>query len=64
MTASTHGLPPLSPFFVRRAEPMARLFEGVIRGRALGQTVMVLSGMGGSGKTQLCIQFALQYGDL
>ncbi|CAG7847829.1 SubName: Full=Uncharacterized protein {ECO:0000313/EMBL:CCA77866.1} [Serendipita indica DSM 11827] len=64
MTASTHGLPPLSPFFVRRQEPMARIFEGVICGRTLGQTVMVISGLGGSGKTQLCIQFALQYGDL
>ncbi|CAG7847843.1 SubName: Full=Uncharacterized protein {ECO:0000313/EMBL:CCA77866.1} [Serendipita indica DSM 11827] len=64
MTASTHGLPPLSPFFVRRQEPTVRIFEGVVRGRTLGQTVMVISGLGGSGKTQLCIQFALQYGDL
>ncbi|CAG7849927.1 SubName: Full=Uncharacterized protein {ECO:0000313/EMBL:CCA75861.1} [Serendipita indica DSM 11827] len=61
-TTARHGLPPLSPFFVTRKELTSRIYGGIVQGS--GQTIVVLSGMGGSGKTQLSIEFALRYGEL
>ena len=51
------GLPPLSPFFISRDEPMSRIVSGIL-GHETGLRIIVLSGLGGSGKTQLAIHFA------
>ncbi|KIM23149.1 hypothetical protein M408DRAFT_28157 [Serendipita vermifera MAFF 305830] len=53
-------LPPQAPNFVPRDEPMKELAKGLL-GRDIRQRIMVLSGMGGSGKSQLAIRFAEQY---
>ncbi|CCA73509.1 hypothetical protein PIIN_07462 [Serendipita indica DSM 11827] len=63
-TILRHGLPPLSPFFILRKEPTRRIFQGITQGRDRNQTIVVLSGMSGSGKTQLSIDFALKYSEL
>jgi hypothetical protein len=53
------NLPPISPFFVTREEPMDQIVKTLVGRNSEGrQRVMVLSGMGGSGKSQLSIKFA------
>ncbi|KAG8835003.1 hypothetical protein FRC18_001188 [Serendipita sp. 400] len=61
---SAHGLPPLSPFFVPRYEPMKKIIEGIVDDMEDEQKVFILSGLGGSGKTQLAIKFARDQADL
>jgi len=55
------GLPPQSPYFVPRDEPTRQIVEGLLGNNNVEQRIMVLSGMGGSGKSQLSIHFANKY---
>ncbi|KAG8809295.1 hypothetical protein FRC17_003506, partial [Serendipita sp. 399] len=57
-SSTAHNIPPLSPFFVIRETPMLRMTEALLMPGEGGQKIVVLSGMGGSGKTQLAIKFA------
>ncbi|KIM23147.1 hypothetical protein M408DRAFT_321401, partial [Serendipita vermifera MAFF 305830] len=53
------GLPPQSPFFIPRDEAMNKLVDGLLgKDKGKRQCRMVLSGMGGSGKSQLAVWFA------
>jgi hypothetical protein len=52
------GLPPLSPFYVAREEPMEAITRGLTGGQNGEQRIVVVSAMSGSGKTQLAIKFA------
>ncbi|KAG8825239.1 hypothetical protein FRC18_010349 [Serendipita sp. 400] len=61
--SSAHGLPPLSPFFVMRHEPLCKMKEGILERMDYEQPVFILSGLGGSGKTQLAIKFARDHVD-
>ncbi|KAG8836280.1 hypothetical protein FRC17_007430 [Serendipita sp. 399] len=59
---SVHGLPPLSKFFVLRDGPTKKIsnwINGHMNEGGHEPRVCVLSGLGGSGKTQLAIKFAL-----
>lgn len=58
---SSHGLPPLSAFFIPRKNPMEALVKSVIDTSEFTQRITVLSGMAGSGKTQLALKFARDY---
>jgi hypothetical protein len=56
------GMPPLTSYFVMRRKPWKKMRE------VLGdnteeeeQRIMVISGMGGCGKTQLVIRFAKEF---
>jgi hypothetical protein len=44
-----------------RKKPMEATIKGLIDGDAFGQRVMIISGMGGSGKTQLALKFARDF---
>ncbi|PVF92035.1 hypothetical protein CPB86DRAFT_809401 [Serendipita vermifera] len=62
---STHGLPPLSKYFVLRKEPwdvIVRTLMGSSGSKLQGQRIVVISGLGGCGKTQLAIRFARVFG--
>ncbi|PVF99824.1 TPR-like protein [Serendipita vermifera] len=58
---SSQGLPPLSSFFVMREKPMKFLVERLLETGTNGQRILVLSGLGGSGKTQMALKFARDY---
>ncbi|CAG8642898.1 14138_t:CDS:2, partial [Acaulospora colombiana] len=58
---SSHGLPPLSSFFIMREEPMKFLVEMLLETEEDSQRIVVLSGLGGSGKTQMALKFARDY---
>lgn len=57
----------VSPNFTGRAEISEKLKEQCLPARkhnaAKAQTRVVLYGMGGSGKTQICLKFAQDYRD-
>jgi hypothetical protein len=57
-TRSRHGIPPLSAYFVMRKKPMSAIIAGLINWDASTQRIMVISGLGGIGKTQLALKFA------
>ncbi|PVF99297.1 hypothetical protein CPB86DRAFT_796703 [Serendipita vermifera] len=67
------GLPALSCHFVMRDEPWKQIVEGILPnipysekaepGPPLEQRIMVISGLGGCGKTQLVAKLAHEYGD-
>jgi predicted ATP-dependent serine protease len=56
-----HGLPPLSAYFVMRKKPMEAIINGLINKDMVGQRVMIISGLGGIGKTQLALKFARSF---
>jgi hypothetical protein len=58
---ATHGLPPLSASFVMRQELMDSMSHALFGLEDGTQRIMVLSGMGGSGKTQIVAKFARVY---
>jgi len=60
---SDHGLPPLSAYFLPRKKPMEAMIRGLIEADASTQRIMVISGLGGSGKTQLSLKFARDFGE-
>ena len=50
------GLPPLSPYFVQRDVPMNHMNVALLGSEDEDrQRVLILTGMGGSGKTQMVI---------
>ncbi|PVG01504.1 hypothetical protein CPB86DRAFT_752643 [Serendipita vermifera] len=56
------SLPAITSNFVMRQEPWRRLLEGLILDTDVNlQRVVVVSGMGGCGKTQLCAKFIHQH---
>jgi hypothetical protein len=59
----SHGLPPLSAYFVMRKKPMATLIKYLVERSNSVQRIAVLSGLGGSGKTQLALRFAKDFED-
>jgi len=59
--AATHGLPPLSASFVMRQGLMDSMSHALFRLEDGTRRIMVLSGMGGSGKTQIVAKFARVY---
>jgi len=52
------SFPRQSLFFIYREEPMRQMVEGLLGNNNAGQRIMGISGMGGSGKSQLAIYFA------
>jgi len=55
---TAHGLPPLSAFFVDRPGVISKM-DQIFSNRHLSSSrIMILSGMGGSGKTQVMAKFA------
>jgi hypothetical protein len=58
-----HGLPPLSAYFIMRKKPMAAIARCLLESSDLIQRIMVISGLGGSGKTQLALKFAHDFGE-
>jgi hypothetical protein len=60
-TRSSHGIPPLSAYFVMRKKPMNAIVKGLVDGDTSTQRIMVMSGLGGSGKTQLGLKFARDF---
>ncbi|PVF95966.1 TPR-like protein [Serendipita vermifera] len=59
------GLPPLSNHFVMRVEPWDRIVNYIMGSngvRPQTQRILVVSGLGGCGKTQLVIKFAKEFG--
>jgi Mrp family chromosome partitioning ATPase len=60
-TRSSHGIPPLSAYFVMRKKPMNAIVKGLVDGDTSTQRIMVISGLGGSGKTQLALKFARDF---
>ncbi|CAG7851691.1 SubName: Full=Uncharacterized protein {ECO:0000313/EMBL:CCA68726.1} [Serendipita indica DSM 11827] len=61
--ASSHGLPPLSAFYVPRPAVMQAMVATLLDSNDLGQRVMIISGLGGSGKTQCVLKFCREYED-
>ena len=62
------GLPPLTPYFVMRPQVWEAMVNALIGAqeskpgeKPAGLKVFVLSGMGGSGKTQIALKFAKEY---
>jgi hypothetical protein len=51
------GLPPKSAFFVERAGLMESMYSALFGRDPNAQNIMVLSGMGGIGKTQMVSRF-------
>ena len=60
---SLRGLPPLSAYFVMRQEPMNVLVKNLVENKKSEQHIVVVAGMGGSGKTQLSLKFARDFED-
>lgn len=62
---SAHGLPPLSAFFVARESVMKQMASVLLdnQDQESTQRIMVISGMGGSGKTQVTLKFAREFED-
>ncbi|PVF99825.1 hypothetical protein CPB86DRAFT_755916 [Serendipita vermifera] len=58
---ASHGLPPLSSFFIMREQPMKFLVDALLESEGHSQRIVVLSGLGGSGKTQMALKFARDY---
>jgi hypothetical protein len=56
-------MPPLTSYFVMRKEPWEKMTRGLISGdgEREKQKIMVISGMGGCGKTQLVIHFTTEF---
>ncbi|PVG02886.1 TPR-like protein [Serendipita vermifera] len=58
------GLPPVTRHFVMRNEPWSRLTGGILeQNPSEEQVVIVVTGLGGCGKTQLVTKFAHDYHD-
>ncbi|KIM32134.1 hypothetical protein M408DRAFT_20473 [Serendipita vermifera MAFF 305830] len=58
---SSHGLPPLSPFFVPRKEPMEKITDA-LRARVPGSPAIALViGLSGTGKTQISLKYAYDH---
>ncbi|CAG7849663.1 SubName: Full=Uncharacterized protein {ECO:0000313/EMBL:CCA73429.1} [Serendipita indica DSM 11827] len=56
---SMAGLPPLSPYFVQREVPMNHMDVALLGSEEeMRQRVSIITGMGGSGKTQIVIAWA------
>jgi hypothetical protein len=57
------GMPPLTSYFVMRKEPWEKMIRGLISadGTQEIQKIMVISGMGGCGKTQPVIHFMTEF---
>ncbi|CCA76349.1 hypothetical protein PIIN_10344 [Serendipita indica DSM 11827] len=56
---SMAGLPPLSPYFVQREVPMNHMDVALLGSEEeMRQRVSIITGMGGSGKTQLVVAWA------
>jgi hypothetical protein len=51
------GLPPKTAFFVERPNLMGAMYNGLFGQDPNIQRIMVLSGMGGIGKTQMVSRF-------
>ncbi|KIM28424.1 hypothetical protein M408DRAFT_308347 [Serendipita vermifera MAFF 305830] len=58
---SSHGLPPLSTFFVARRQPMETIVNSLQSIAFVGQRVVVIVDMGGSGKTQIALKYGYDY---
>jgi tetraacyldisaccharide-1-P 4'-kinase len=56
-------MPPLTSYFVMRREPWEKMKRGLLGDNTEEeeQRIMVISGMGGCGKTQLVIHFAKEF---
>jgi putative protein kinase ArgK-like GTPase of G3E family len=61
--AAHKSLPAITPNFVMREGPWNILEQAILKGKmkTSGQNVVVVSGMAGCGKTQLCTKFIHQY---
>jgi hypothetical protein len=60
--AAHKSLPAITANFVMRQEPWKRLMEGLVLSDEVNlQRVVVVSGMSGCGKTQLCAKFIQQH---
>ena len=46
-----------------RQRPMNAIIKGLTEGNEFTQRIMVISGLGGSGKTQLALKFARDFQD-
>jgi hypothetical protein len=57
------GMPPLTSYFVMRKEPWEKMTRGLLGNAAEEdeQRIMIISGMGGCGKTQLVIRFMKEF---
>ncbi|KAG8789506.1 hypothetical protein FRC15_008363 [Serendipita sp. 397] len=63
MVGTANGLPALSIYYVSRPGAMERLVESLLLGAGDAQRIAVVSGIGGSGKTQLVAKFARDHAD-
>jgi GTPase SAR1 family protein len=54
-------MPPLTSYFVMRREPWEKMKRGLLGDNSEEQRIMVISGMGGCGKTQLVIRFTKEF---
>lgn len=57
------SMPPLTSYFVLRNQPWEMMKDGILSGDLSNekQKILVISGMGGYGKTQLVLHFAAEY---
>jgi Mrp family chromosome partitioning ATPase len=64
-TSAAHGLPPLSAFFVARESVIKQMVSALLdnQDQESTQRIMVISGMAGSGKTQVTLKFAREFED-
>ena len=61
---SFNGLPPLSPYFIQRDIPLNHMAVSLLGSEVEDrQRLLILTGMGGSGKTQIVIAFIRGHGD-
>jgi hypothetical protein len=60
-TPSAFGLPPLSAFFIERPELIVEMSQSVFRAGPTNQRRMVISGLGGIGKTQIVVFYVISY---
>ena len=51
----------LSAIFTGRDDIVQKIYEGFFSSNTIEQKRFVLYGLGGSGKTQICIRFAQEY---